>query len=256
VPTQTPAGQAEAGRRAIDQNPGFWYHTIDLAPGIATPGLIDLRASAPKVLPADLAGKRVVDVATFDGFWAFELENRGGSVIATDVSGVEEIEFPPLRREGVIADSRQSGLELGAGFRLAAEALGSEVNRIECNVYDLSPAALGGPVDFAFCGALLTHVRDPVKGLERIRDVLVPGGEVRVFEPFSAYLTLASRRRPSARFLAHETDYTWWVPNLAGISSWLTAAGFDGIRRVAITRPGSSAFARTPYAAFTARRPR
>jgi tRNA (mo5U34)-methyltransferase len=252
--TQTTTDRADAGRRAIEQNPGFWYHTIELGAGIATPGLIDLRASAPRVLPADLSGKRVVDVATFDGFWAFEMEKRGGRVTATDVSSVEEIEFPPLRRERVMADSREAGLELGAGFRLAADALASGVNRIECNVYDLSPGALGGAVDFAFCGALLTHVRDPVRGLERIRDVLVPGGEVRVFEPFSAYLTLASRRRPSARFLAHETDYTWWVPNLAGISSWLTAAGFDAIRRVAITRPKSSAFARTPYAAFSARR--
>jgi tRNA (mo5U34)-methyltransferase len=255
VPTRTPPDRAEAGRRAIDRNPGFWYHTIELAPGIITPGLIDLRASAPRVLPADLTGKRAVDVATFDGFWAFEMERRGADVTATDVSSVEEIEFPPLRRDRVMADSRESGLELGAGFRLAAETLGSGVNRVECNVYDLSPNALDGPVDFAFCGALLTHVRDPVRGLQRIRDVLAPGGEVRVFEPFSAYLTLASRRRPAARFLAHETDYTWWVPNLAGISSWLAAAGFGGIRRVAIAKPKSSSFARTLYAAFSARRP-
>ena len=254
--TESAAARTEAGRRAIEQNPGFWYHTIELGPGMTTPGLIDLRASAPKVLPKDLGGRRVLDVATFDGFWAFEMERLGGDVTATDVTSVEEIEFPPLRRDHVMAQSRETGLELGAGFRLAAEALGSSVNRIECNVYDLSQGAVGGAVDFVFCGALLTHVRDPVRALERIHDVLVPDGEVRVFEPFSAYLTIASRRRPAARFLAHETDYTWWVPNLAAISSWLAAAGFDRIERVAITRPRSSAFARTPYAAFSARRGR
>jgi hypothetical protein len=110
-------------------------------------------------------------------------------------------------------------------------------------------------VNFVFCGALLTHVRDPVRALERIHDVLTPGGEVRAFEPFSAYLSLASRRRPAARFLAHTSDYSWWVPNLAAISSWLASAGLDRISRVAIARPRSSAFARTPYAAFSARRP-
>lgn len=253
--TLTPSQRTEVGQRAIDANPGFWYHTIELAPGLVTPGLIDVRSSAPKVLPADLTGKRVLDVATFDGFWAFEMERRGGEVTATDVRSVEEIEFPPLRRDRVMAQSLESGLELGTGFRLAAEALGSGVNRLECNVYDLSPAALGGPVDFVFCGALLTHVRDPVRALERIRDVLTPGGEVRAFEPFSAYLSLTSRRRPAARFLAHNSDYTWWVPNLAAISSWLASAGLDRIGRVAITRPTSAAFARTPYAAFSARRP-
>lgn len=246
--------QAEAGRRAIEQNPGFWYHTIELAPGITTPGAIDLRASAPKVLPADLAGKRAVDVATFDGFWAFEMEARGARVTAIDIPSVEEIEFPPLRRDAVVARSREAGLELGAGFRLAAEALGSNVDRIECNVYDLDQDVVGGPVDFAFCGALLTHVRDPVRALERIRGVLSPGGEIRVFEPFSGYLSLVSRRRPGARFLANQSDYTWWVPNLAGLSSWLRAARFDRIERVAIARPRSSAFAGTLYAAFSARR--
>jgi tRNA (mo5U34)-methyltransferase len=256
VSTLTSSVRPEAGRSAIDANPGFWYHTIDLAPGLATPGLIDLRSCAAKVLPDDLTGKRVLDVATFDGFWAFEMERRGGEVIATDVHSVEEIEFPPPRRDHVMAQSIESGLELGAGFRLAAEALGSNVRRVECNVYDLSPAAIDGPVDFVLCGALLTHVRDPVRALERMRDVLVPGGEVRAFEPFSPYLTLLSRRRPTGRFLAHETDYSWWVPNLAGIASWLTAARLESVRRVAIARPRSSAFARTPYAAFSARRPR
>lgn len=255
MPTQTSPAHAEAGQRAIDENPGFWYHTIEFAPGLTTPGLIDLRASAPKVLPEDLHGKRAIDIATFDGFWAFEMERRRADVTAMDIPSVEEIEFPPLRRDRVLAQSIESGLQLGAGFRLAAGALGSRVDRVECNVYDLHPSVVGGQMDFAFCGALLTHVRDPVRALERIRDVLVPGGEVRVFEPFSAFLTLVSRRRPSARFLAQQTDYSWWIPNLAGISSWLTAARFELVRRVAITRPPSSAFARTPYAAFSARRP-
>jgi hypothetical protein len=37
-----------------------WYHTIDLGPGISTPGAVDLRALAPKVLPHRLDGLRAL----------------------------------------------------------------------------------------------------------------------------------------------------------------------------------------------------
>ena len=48
-----------------------WYHSIELAPGEVTPGCFDTRAVAGKVpLPANLAGKRCLDVGTRDGFWA------------------------------------------------------------------------------------------------------------------------------------------------------------------------------------------
>lgn len=44
-----------------------WYHTIELAAGVETPGWFDLRPAAAKVLPPRLTG-RCLDVATFDGF--------------------------------------------------------------------------------------------------------------------------------------------------------------------------------------------
>ena len=57
---------------AVARNPA-WYHTIELAPGVVTPGEIDLRKLAARVLPDRLDGLRALDVGTFDGFWAFEL---------------------------------------------------------------------------------------------------------------------------------------------------------------------------------------
>lgn len=47
-----------------------WYHAVELAPGVTTPGFIDLRAHVDAGLPADLTGQRAVDVGTFDGFRA------------------------------------------------------------------------------------------------------------------------------------------------------------------------------------------
>ena len=112
-------------------------------------------------------GKRALDVGTFDGFWAFEMERRGADVVAIDVPTLEAAEWPEVNRERLEATAREWGLELGRGFRLAAEALGSSVERIECHVQELARDRIGGPVDFVFSGAILLHLRDPVGALER-----------------------------------------------------------------------------------------
>ncbi|HEX2085215.1 MAG TPA: hypothetical protein VHF89_05995, partial [Solirubrobacteraceae bacterium] len=92
----------------IDRN-ARWYHTLDLGPEGVTPGLIDLRRVAPKVLPADLRGRRAVDVGTFDGFWAFELEKRGAEVVATDVAAAHDADWPPHRRDELRAQAARLG---------------------------------------------------------------------------------------------------------------------------------------------------
>jgi tRNA (mo5U34)-methyltransferase len=145
-------------------------------------------------------------------------------------------------------------VELGRGFRLAAAALGSNVSRVVCNVYDLTPESVGGPVDFAFCGSLLLHLRDPVRALENIHSALDPGAELRVMEPISLATTLRLPRRPAASFQAADSDFNWWVPNLAGINGWLRAASFDEIRRIAILRPPSARRMRQFFAGYSARR--
>jgi tRNA (mo5U34)-methyltransferase len=247
------SARAEAARAAISENP-IWYHTIELAPGVLTPGRVDLRKIAAKLLPDDLRGKRALDVGAFDGFWSFELERRGADVTAIDVDRLEAAEWPPISRDRLEQESRELGVELGRGFRLASGALDSNVSRVICNVYDLGPDAVGGPVDFAFSGAILLHLRDPVRALERIHSTLAPGGELRIMEPISMSMTIRSPKRPAASFQAAGSDFNWWVPNLATLHGWLRAASFDDIRRLAILRPASESRMKQFYAGFSARR--
>src|SRR3954447_17791722 len=140
-------------QEAVAANP-VWYHTIELAPGVVTPGQIDLRAVVDRVLPQDLSGKRALDVGTFDGFWAFELERRGAEVVAIDVGALDEAEWPPLQRERLRARAREWDIELGRGFALAAEALGSRAQRVVKSVLEVGPDDVGGEVDLVFMGAL------------------------------------------------------------------------------------------------------
>jgi SAM-dependent methyltransferase len=229
-------GSVAAAERAVRENPA-WYHTIELAPGVTTPGAVDLRRVAAKMLPDDLSGLRALDVGTFDGFWAFEMERRGAEVVALDVERVEAAEWPPASRAKMERQARKLGVHLGEGFKLASELLESSVRRVICNVYDLDTHVIDGPVDFAFSGAILLHLRDPVRALERIRSVLRPRGELRLMEPLSLSLTVRAPRRPSAVFRAADSGFGWWLPNLATLHAWPRAAGFARSERIAVVRP-------------------
>jgi SAM-dependent methyltransferase len=244
---------APAAADAVAANPA-WYHTIELAPGVVTPGRVDLRRTAPRILPASLDGLRALDVGTFDGFWAFELERRGAEVVALDAPSAGANDWPPLNRPRLERMTELAGVELGHGFRLAAAALGSAARRVECNLYDLDPEAIGGPVDIAIVGSILVHLRDPVRGLERIRDALAPGGRAILLEPVSLRETVLAPRRPIARFQAFHTDFNWWYPNRAALKVWLLAAGFADVRRTGLHRPPAHRRGRQWLASLEARR--
>src|ERR671936_2901049 len=82
---EVPAGSQEELRAHIAGRE--WYPTTELAPGVVTPGWFDTRKVVGRLpLPASLAGMRCLDISTFDGFWAFEMERRGAEeTIAIDL---------------------------------------------------------------------------------------------------------------------------------------------------------------------------
>src|SRR5258705_605478 len=142
----------------------LWYHTLELAPGVTTPGWFDLRAVVNKLPWPDVRGKRCLDVGTYDGFLAFEMERRGAAeVVAIDLDDHQQWDWPARLRS--IAPQRLAALagpEKGVGFKIAAKALGSRVERVAMSVYRLAEADLG-PFDVVVCGSLLLHLRDPVE---------------------------------------------------------------------------------------------
>jgi tRNA (mo5U34)-methyltransferase len=186
-----------------------WYHTIELPGEILTPGNFDTqRELAQLPFPESLAGMRCLDVATADGFWAFEMERRGAAeVVAVDVRS-ERLDWPGnAAAEPVLAAPQPAGLR---GFDVAHEALGSSVQWRELSAYELSPATVGR-FDFVFIGSVLMHLRDPVAALTAVASVL--RGELLSVDAISPSLTLRYPRRAVATL---ETPGwpLWWVPNL------------------------------------------
>jgi tRNA (mo5U34)-methyltransferase len=170
-----------------------------------------------------------LDVGTFDGFWAFQMEARGAdAVFALDLPDGTQADWPPNTRKANLEESRATGLEWGSGFKLAHAALGSQVQRVEGNIYDLTPDWLGGPVDVVLCGTILQHLRDPVGALENMRRALVPSGTLLMIEAYSVPLTRRHAKRPVAEFrpAVPGSKFTWWLPNIAALRGMAQTAGF------------------------------
>ena len=182
-----------------------WYHSIELPGGEVTPGLQtleQLRLRARQFpIPEDLRGKRVLDIGAWDGWFSFEMERRGASVVAVDA--VES-----------------------AKFLYAREMLGSKVEYHVSDVYDLRPEELG-VFDIVLFLGVLYHLKNPVLALERVcalsRDLVC-------VESFVTDDGSDPDAKPSMEFyetteLCGQFD-NWVGPNVACLLSFCRTAGF------------------------------
>ena len=144
-----------------------WYHKIDLGDGIETPGRDYERLwnSTLKVIDAiNYKGKRVLDIASWDGFWAFEAERRGAKTIVSS----------DIRLEGY------------SNLLFAREVLKSKVIPM-CNAAvqelpnRLNVVGLDPQFDIVHHFGLFYHLRDPLLSLAKARAVM-PEGALLVLE--------------------------------------------------------------------------
>jgi len=220
--TETPASSDDLAG-ALDRE---WYHTIELAPGVVTPGWFDTRSVVSSLpFPQSLEGKRCLDIATFDGFWAFEMERRGADeVVAIDILDPRAWDWPIASPPEVI-EALERRKEGGRGFRVASEAINSSVQYRETSIYDLDPDE-HGQFDFIYIGSLLMHLRDPVRALQQARSVC--RGQLLLVDNVNFFLSLLFPRRP-AGFLDGIGRPWWWAVNLAGLVRLVEAAGFTPV---------------------------
>jgi tRNA (mo5U34)-methyltransferase len=220
---------------------GSWYHQIELAPGVVTPGVNHSAAALDALaLPRDLAGLRVLDIGTRDGFFAFECERRGADVVAVDAAPIGE-----------------------TGFAVARRRLGSRVHYQQRSLWDLSRAT-DGTFDVVLCLGLLYHLRDPLAALDLVRSlcrgtlyletaVLSPSAS-HLFNDFSAWIAdlPAFDRVPLMQFLpgrvANDDPSNFWLPNAACLRAMLEESNFVvervdvcGARAVAVAHPAFDA---------------
>ncbi len=216
-------GEPDAAGGEISSHP--WYHTIEFADGIVTPGRYDHRPLVPHYgLPEDLRGKRALDVGSGDGFWAFELERRGAEVTSLDVESFVDVDLPPALHE--IFREHPVDLSFRRGIEIARRRLGSRVKLVNSSVYDLAPDRVG-TFDFVHAGDILLHLRDPALALQRLR--AVTSGDVLVADVFDPSLDALRAGPWLTRYRGGWSDVTWWAPSLSTLVQMVADAGFGEV---------------------------
>lgn len=199
-----------------------WYHTIELPGGVVTAGVFDHRPLLPHYgLPESLAGLRVLDVGTADGFWAFEMERRGAAeVVASDIPSTSHCDMPPPMHEAFLRGGYDRPSRLG--FDVAHRARSSKVQWVESAVYDLNPDTLG-TFDLVHAGDLLLHVERPHQALRAIRSVT--RGRAVISDVFSPLISGTGM----TRYFGGWHLLSWWEPSLDTLVQMTYDAGFSKV---------------------------
>ena len=123
-----------------------WYHSIELPDGQVIQGLIPLEILRARLdrfsIPQDLRGSRVLDIGAWDGWFSFEMERRGASVLAIDSTP-------------------------RTNFGVAKKLLSSKVEHRVLDICKLNPAEIG-KFDIVLFLGVLYHLKHPLLALENI----------------------------------------------------------------------------------------
>jgi tRNA (mo5U34)-methyltransferase len=217
-----PVVDPEHLRELVHSRP--WFHTMDLGHGIVTPGVDASPEKLPLIgLPENLRGRSVLDVGTFDGFFAFEAERRGAArVVAAD-------DFCWSRPDDALLD--------GKGFDIARWGLESSVEKVRVSVEDLGPELVGGRFDYVLFLGVLYHAQDPLRYLRNVFSVC--GGTLIV----ETHVDALDQNRPMMVFYPggalNGDPSNFWGPNLACVQAMLLEVGFSQVEMV--SRVGSRA---------------
>jgi tRNA (mo5U34)-methyltransferase len=215
-----------------------WYHSIELAPGLVTPGQYDHRPLLNYYgLPGSLAGKTVVDVGPAHGFFAFEFEKREASrVVTVELPKWSDHDGSPALKESFERDAIDAQNEpyLHDALTFAIKARGSQIEQKYCTIYDVTPETIG-TFDLVFCGSLLIHLTDPLRALYAMRTVTK---ELAIIAT-PIYRDRFSRE-PRAYFHGTVNGQAFWAPNMVCLERWLLAAGYRHVERVSTFRLAST----------------
>ncbi len=123
-----------------------WYHSIELNDGSVIPGIQTIAQLKERIgrypIPQDLRGKRVLDIGCWDGWFSFEMERRGATVVAVDSARQET-------------------------FFEAKRLLNSKVEYIVEDICYLTPRDVGY-FDIVLFFGVLYHLKHPLLALERV----------------------------------------------------------------------------------------
>jgi SAM-dependent methyltransferase len=262
--SQPPSGEANSPYAApIDVaslDECYYYHTMDVPGHGLVEGEWDLRGGVDTYVGREpVAGKRVLEIGTASGFLCFEMERRGAEVVAYDLAAGDPWDIVPYAQLDLIpiVSGRAAHIaRLNKSWWFNHRAFGSSARVVYGSVYEI-PMTIGR-FDLCTFGAILLHVRDPFRALQRAASL----------EPNTIVVTELARRRSlrelldgraqgrSPLFLPDARNGSpfdaWWSFSPESVSNMLAILGYRTDRIVRHTQ--LYARRRTPMFTVVARR--
>jgi tRNA (mo5U34)-methyltransferase len=250
---ETAFGMSDAGTDAAIQRRAAeiikacpqWYHSIELAPGVITPGVAPLdvwNGTLRKLHLPDLRGKSVLDIGAYDGFFSFAAERLGAArvvaldeyVWATDMVAYMN-DWRKARASGTAVPAprnsqhwRPAELPGKRPFDAAREILRSGVESVVGNFMTLDATKLGKFDVVLFLG-ILYHMEDPLAAVRRVAEFLAPGGFLGI-ETEAVDVPGAPDAAFFEFFPGNELNNdaaNWWAPNMKALEGLTRAAGLQ-----------------------------
>jgi len=219
-----------------------WYHAIALPFGITTQPLWDIRPVWDNIRSArskiDYVGKKVLDIAAFDGMWSFEAEDLGAElVISTDCNWIALQHFLMCKQ----ARNSKAIPFYNVPPHDLYNRLDSYLKGRDCK-WAPSCDVGGGDTRFDVVHhlGLFYHLVDPVQSLLQARSVMREGGSL-LFE--TAYSMsdknqshmVFNGRNDDGTYRIYPDTTTWWAPTLKCIEEILLACLFKPVFHCEIT---------------------
>jgi tRNA (mo5U34)-methyltransferase len=186
-----------------------WWHSFEMPDGSLIEGVNSLASLKNRIgqfpVPEDLRGKRVLDIGTWDGWFAFEMERRGADVVAIDCW-----ENPRFHEMHARRDSR--------------------VEYHQLDMFDLTPERIGR-FDIVLFMGVLYHLKHPLLALERVCALTTGLACVDSFilraehRPGDALNGRAVMEFYENKQMGGQTD-NWVGPNLDCLLAFCRTAGF------------------------------
>lgn len=228
---------------------GPWFHQIDLGDSIKTRSVFASPGPQPldhplsrwnkikDVLPVDMHGMRVLDVGCSDGFFSIEMARRGAQVLSVDAerSAVRRLRW--LRRHMGIQSIRarvgdiyrfDEGIGPAEYLRMLIHRSLQKLNQVllrgKVSNFEYRPAQF----DLVFMFAVLYHLTDPLKGLERV----APLSGILLIETIAVDDEINSNMQLQAP-MNGVTNKPKWFPTTRCLRDMLQWAGYDHVLEVA-----------------------
>ncbi len=184
-----------------------WYHSIELPDGSVIPGHQSIEQLRNRVrqfhIPEDLTGKRVLDIGAWDGWFSFEMERRGASVLALDSAKNTRL------------------LE-------ARSLLGSRIDYHIADICRLTAKEVG-TFDIVLFLGVLYHLKHPLLALENVCGMCRDMACIESFVTDSSVDAIPSMEFYETTELRGQLD-NWCGPNIPCLLAFARTAGFARIQ--------------------------